>query len=139
MYDVTYGHSLVNPKRLENNSVITALKRKLHSKTYNRLIKTIDEAVDAEVDEGDGKLVWTKSGKMFGHKSIRPKKDVDHLWDSIISIVGDDEMCLIALGTLLRWRMSLRPEQWLVYRRETETIGLRTGRPIHVSEYWISN
>jgi len=137
LYDVTYKPRAVNPEKLEDSEVIATLRRKLHPTTFKRIIKTVDEAVDSIDPSASTRLIWTKAGALFGRNSERPKKHVEHLWDNVIKSVGDNRMCLIGVGSLLRWRISLREETWLVYKRETEIIDEITGRVVPVSEYWI--
>ena len=137
LYDVTHEDTLVDPKIAEEYEHIQALRRKLHPATYDRVWKTVREAVDSVRPSSLSKLVWTKMAALFGELSGRPKRDVDHLWDAVVSAVGDDKECLIAVGALLRAVIAERAEIWLVYRRETGDVDPFTGKKITVSEYWI--
>jgi len=49
------------------------------------------------------------------------------------------ELQLKFVGGLVRWRISLREEMWLVYRRESDRENRFTGKVIRVSEYWVNN
>lgn len=139
LHDVTHGKEcLVDPDRLETNPFIEALKRKLPKQTFCRLLTTVDEAIEHSI-QGEEKLTWTKAGALFGHHSLEPKYRVEHLWEKIKSIVGDGKECLKTVGALLRWRMALREEDWLVYRRDIEEWDEDTGDEIRISEYWIRN
>jgi len=138
LYDVTYKkNKLIDPGESGSFEVIDAIRRKRSMNTFNRIKKTIDEAVDSVEPSKKSRLVWTKAGALFGPGSLQPHKNVEHLWENIIKSVGNDRMCLIALGSLLRWRISKRPEKWLVYRRESDVVDAATGKTIKISEYWI--
>jgi len=137
LHDVTHGSEyLVAPGTLSVNPFIEALRRKLPKQSFQRLLTTIDEAIENSIKE-HGQLTWTKAGALFGHHSMEPKYRIDHLWDKVIGIVGDGKECLKTVGALLRWRMSIREEDWLVYRRETDGEDEDTGDTIRISEYWI--
>jgi hypothetical protein len=140
LYDVTYGEPrLIKPEDVEKIDFLQALKRKLHPASWLRIIQTVDEGVEATAKDIGSKLIWTKTGALFGNHSNRPKKDVDHLWEKVISIVGDGKECLKSVGALLLWRVALRPEEyWLVYRQETSRIDPDTNKIISVAEYWIN-
>jgi hypothetical protein len=137
LHDVTHGNEyLVAPGTMDANPFIEALRRKLPPASFQRLLKTVDEAIENSI-QGHGQLTWTKAGALFGHHSMEPKHRVDHLWEKVIAIVGEGKECLKTVGALLRWRMSIREEDWLVYRRETEGEDEDTGEVIRISEYWI--
>lgn len=139
LHDVTWGsEQLVVPDDLEFNDFIAALRRRLHPKTFKRLIDTVDEAIENSV-KSHGQLTWTKAGALFGHHSMEPQYRVGHLWDNVIGVVGNGKECLKTVGALLRWRMALRDEEWLVFRRDTEGFDEDTGDTIRISEYWIRN
>jgi hypothetical protein len=135
--DVTNKPSKVKPSDAESYDVIQAVKRKIPSQSWDRIVETVDEAIESSIQDS-GKLTWTKTGVLFGHGSLQPKRHVDHLWDNVIKAVGDDKNCLMAVGGLLRWRISVRKETWLVYRRETGDVDPISGKNITVSEYWIN-
>lgn len=140
LYDVTFTNPrLVNPIDAENYDVIQAVKRKRQANTWSRMVQTVDEAIDWAEQTGAHRLIWTRSAALFGHGSLQPKARVDHLWDNVIAAVGGDVTCLKAVGGLLRWRISLRTDTWLVYRKDTDEKDPTTGKLITVSEYWINN
>jgi len=142
LQDVTYGSpSFVDSNDMEKLPHIQALQRNLHQKRFARMIKTIDDAVVSIIKTGGqlttSDLTWTKAGALFGHNSLHPKRHVDHLWASIAQVTGYTKEALKALGSLLRWRISLREENWLLFRRDTGNIDPDTGKEITISEYWI--
>ncbi|MBD3404686.1 MAG: hypothetical protein GF411_00965 [Candidatus Lokiarchaeota archaeon] len=145
LLDVTYGDPcLVEPDYVENLKLIQALKIKMNGRRFNRIIKTIDEAVDSIVKHPNGKITtdglsWAKTGSLFGHQSMQPKKRVDHLWSSVARITGYTKELLMAVGSLLRWRIALRDEMWLLYRRDTDLTDPDTNKVVTVSEYWITD
>ena len=138
LYDVTTPKvSLVKTKDAENYEVIQAVPRKTHPLTWARIVKTVDDAIDDATMSWDQKLVWTKSAALFGYESVGPKRHIDHLWEHVQNAVGQDKECLMAVGGLLRWRISGRSEQWIVYRQDSGKTDPLTGKKITISEYWI--
>lgn len=140
LYDVTNANEvLVRPSDAESYEVLQAVKRKTLKVTFDKITRTVDQAVDSVKPTNKSKLIWTRSAALFGHGSMQPKANVDHVWDNVIAAVGDDKQCLRAVGGLLRWRISLRDETWLVYRRKDVNGRLDpdTGKVISISEYWI--
>lgn len=142
LYDVTFKDTFIDPTKAETSEHIQAVKRyytedKRSEKTFDKIIRILDEAIDSVKPSASSKLVWTKTGALFGHNSPRPLKDVEYVWEKVIGSVGDDKNCLIAMGALFRWRISLRPETWLAYRQDSEDVDPTTGRKILISTYWI--
>lgn len=140
LFDVTNPRPvLVKPNQAYSFEFIQAMVRKLNQKTFDRMVQTVDEAVDSQKPSARSRLVWTRSAALFGRGSLQPRKHVDHLWENAEQATGPGEFCLQAVGGLLRWRISRRDETWLVFRRETGEINPITGKKITVSEYWIDN
>lgn len=86
----------------------------------------------------------------MGYDSPLPHKDVLHVWESaeiaFQSLLPNhrtdphaEEHQLKFVGGLLRWRISLQPDIWLVYRRPSGNFNRFTGKEITVSEYWVNN
>lgn len=141
MFDITYGKPRrIDPNKEESrNPYLLALKRKLHPKTYDRIVKTCEDAIEEIVASSpDGKLIWTKTGALVGHNSVTAHKHVEHFWESIVKAVGPDKACLKAAGSLVRLVIARRSEKWLCYRRESGHVDSDTGRDILISEYWIN-
>lgn len=138
LYDVTKRPVKVSTKDAENFEVLVKLKKKLPEATFNKLVRTVDQAIDSVKPSESSKLVWTRSSALFGHGSSQPHKSIEHLWEKVESIFGQDKYSLIAVGGLLRWRISIRKENWLVYRRDSDTLDPITGKLITISEYWIN-
>lgn len=138
LYDVTKPRvSLVRPDNAENYVVLQKLKSELNPITFDRMVRTVDEAIDSCQPSATTRLVWTRASALFGYGTVRPHKHIEHLWKNIESIVGPEVLALKAVGGLLRWRISLRPEKWLVYRRDSEQRD-ELGKLITISEYWIN-
>lgn len=139
LYNVTFGDGrIITPTKIERSDTLKALRRELPKNTFERLVKTVDEAVSSVKPSKSSRLVWTKAGALFGHHSEQPKCWVDHLWEKVIAVVGDGRLCLITVGTLLLWRVSLRDEMWLVYNRDSGITDDVTGKMIRISEYWVN-
>jgi len=137
LFDVTFKDVKIEPTDAETSKHIAAVKRFYPAVTFNKIIRILDEAIDSVKPSASSKLVWTKTGALFGHNSPRPLRDVEYVWEKVIGAVGDDKNCLIAMGALFRWRISLRPETWLAYRQDSENVDPDTGRKILISTYWI--
>jgi len=139
LYDVTYTDDYeVLPEHLEETELFVSLQAKLHGATWERVVKTVEEAVENAASD-KSKLVWTRAGALFGYKSPEPTKNVNHLWDNVIAIMGDGKLCLMTVGTLLRWVISKRDETWLAFSSEIEEVDEDTGKKIRVSQYWIDD
>ena len=122
LYDVTNKPTTVKPKDAESFEVLLKLKKKLPQVTFDKLVRTVDQAIDSVKPSETSRLVWTRSSALFGHGSSQPHKSIEHLWGSVETIFGQDKYSLIAVGGLLRWRISIRKENWLVYRRDSDTL-----------------
>lgn len=135
--DVTYDENYeMDPEDLKNCIWIQLLRQRLRPNSFKRLVKTTDEAIETTISP-DGKLTWTKTGVLFGYSSLQPKKHIDLAWDRVKQAVGDGKECLLTMGSLVRWRIAVREEPWLLYCRETDSFDPDTGKKIHISEYWI--
>lgn len=141
LYDVTFEDMWVDPLKAESSEHIQAVERfyKSSPRTFPKIIQILDDAVSSLRPSASSKLVWTKTGALLGNSSPRPHRDVEYVWDKVVGAVGDDKECLIAMGSLLRWRISLRPEIWLVFRQESDNVNKDTGKRIRISNYWIDS
>lgn len=139
LFDVTFKDYYVNPKKAESSKHILAVKNHYDYSpmTFPKILRIIDEAIESVKPSKSTKLVWTKTGALFGRSSERPLRDVEYVWEKVIGAVGDDKNCLIAMGALFRWRISLREEKWLAYRQDSEMVDPLTGQHILISTYWI--
>jgi hypothetical protein len=138
LYDITNKPTLVKPEDAESYEVIKVVLKNTYAQSWDRIIKTVDDAISGVKPSESSQLVWTRSAALFGHNSLQPKKHIDHIWDHVIAAVGDDKNCLKAVGGLLRWRISLRPEMWLTVRQETGGLDPDTGKQITASSYWVN-
>jgi hypothetical protein len=128
---------------VEESDYVQAVKRKVNPITFNRMIKTLDAAVDWAVQNPSliNRLVWCSAGSLLGYHTLQPKKHIDHLWEKIIAAVGDSTPCLKAMGTMLKWRIAVRAanETWLMYSQETDRIDQITGKKIYTNTYWVDS
>ncbi len=142
LFNVNGGHKnayLIDPVDVEDSEYIAACKRNLNTRRFERVVKTVDEAIDFVVTNNLGKLIWTKAGASFGRRSKNPTDRINHLWDAVTEAVGDGKECLITIGCFLRWRIALRPETWLLWVEETDDLDPDTGAKIKVSQYWVDD
>lgn len=139
LYDITNKVDKVEPNKAANYAALVKLKNSLHTATFDRVIKTVDEAITSCRPSESSALVWTRSAALFGESSKQPHKHISHLWENVEAVVGRGKYTLKAVGGLLRWRISLQPDTWLVFRRDSDDLDLETGKLITISEYWINN
>jgi hypothetical protein len=146
LIEVTYKPDrLINPDDAANYDQIQAVATKLPV-DFVKAVKTVDAGVLWAKTKGGGQFVWTKAAAMFGHTSpfyAQYKSEVDHLWTTVISAVGDGTNCVKCVGGLLRWRIALDPDDsgdiWLLWKKLTDDDDPITGRKISISEYFIKN
>ena len=154
LFDVTHGiPKLVKPENAESYEILGTAARVLLKLRFEKDQRIVDQALQktVEVAQKNDKLVFMKTGILAGHKSLTPHADVIHLWASAEEVypsrhlrIGSNdelqaqEMQKKFIGGMVRWRTSLRPETWLVYRRETDSRNKFTDKIIRVSEYWIN-
>ena len=144
LVNVSYTRDeLIDSTNEEGSDLIRLLKKRVPSVTFNKMVRIVSEGIASVRPSKSSQLVWTKSAVLFGHKSMRPKCEVDYLWDKIIGAVGDDKECLFVLGALVRWQTAVHAEKtrdiWLMYRQETGGVDPITGKTIHENHYWIDN
>jgi hypothetical protein len=151
LYDVTNKEQLVHPHDAASYDILVKARSVVGQRRFDKDIDIIDQALDELVERcsAENKLVFTKAGFLVGHSSALPHVDVEHVWKTaelaypthLLTGRSYDyaaELQLKLIGGLVRWRISLRPEQhWLVYRRPAGTFNKYTGKEITISEYWI--
>jgi len=153
LYDVTTRDYLVDPEDAENYDVLQHAMSVINTQRFAKDVRIIDQALQASVKAANknNKLVFTKAGILVGHASVTPHADVNHVWESaeiayptlLPGMKSKDrehagEMQLKFIGGMTRWRISVRPETWLAYRRDSGKFNQFTGKEIKVSEYWVN-
>ena len=144
LYNITYGKPKVyRAEDIEEFEYIQAIMNKMHAKTFDKILRTIDEAIADTAKTRDGKLVWTKTGALLGFSSDQPHKDIEHLWAKVAELMGDGKELLKCVGSLVLWRIALRAEScgetWLWFQQDSDTYDKDTGKKIKISTYWINN
>jgi len=151
LYDVTHKDVLVKPSDASNYDLLVKAREMIGTLRFNKDIQIFDSAIDKVVSQATdkNKLIFTKAGFIVGHQStVLVVKDQRHVWDSAdlafpCHLDGNRidehaaETQLKFVGGMMRWRISLRDETWLVYRRPSGTYNKLTGKEITVSEYWV--
>lgn len=139
-YDTRHGFRLIDPSEVEKWDILQKAVRVLHPATWAKIIRTVDSAIISLKPSLKSKLVWTKSGAIFGHKSSQPLEAIDHVWEHSKKMFGPTaKENLLFVGSLLYWRISLRGDQWFSYPNEKGTTDPLTGREITERGYWINN
>ena len=138
--DVSHGERDVDPDKVEQMDLIRAVQNHLPKRTYDKIIRTFDNAVNSTADNHQN-LVWTTAGCLFGYGSKQPHADINHAWEKIIGIVGPDKFCKMTVGAILQWRIAIRArntnENWYCYKIESDELDPETDKPITRTEYWI--
>jgi hypothetical protein len=128
---------------LERGKHIAKLRNSLHPRTFDKICRTIDDAIEDIVATKSAKLIWLNTGSLVGNRASLPHGSHQHLWEAIYKLFPDNtdpvavKHQLITVGALIKWRVTLRPEDWLVHYRETNKTDPVTGEYISASEYWI--
>lgn len=140
LYNVTSKpDKLVVPADCENYDAIQKLIKNMHESSLKANLKFIDECIVGLQPSKSSSLTYTRTGILFGHSSHQNKMKVERLWERVIEIVGDGPECLITVGALLRWRISLDSNTWLLWTEYTDELDDKTGKRIQISHYWIDN
>lgn len=133
----------LHASKLEAGDHIAKLREGLHSKTFDKICETIDEAIEDVVSKTGSRLVWLNTGSLVGDRANLPHASHQHLWDAVYKLFpgNDDPVAVkhrrITVGALIKWRVARRSEDWLVHYGETNKTDIVTGDLIKVSEYWI--
>jgi hypothetical protein len=107
--------------------------------TVNKVCRIIDNALGSIPPGAQSKLIWTRMSAIAGKTTLLMSKgDNEWLWD-LCNGLFQPEFAQIAIGGILRWRISTRDETWLLYVRETGDIDPMSLKKITISEYWIDD
>ncbi len=141
LYDFDLFLRKITSKDTENYDRIVRGKKLLHTKTFNKMINTIDFAVDDLQPSESSKLIWTKTAALVGHSSKLPTRDTSHLWDNAFAIFQDQKLTNQFVGGMVRWRISIRKDhQWFCARDILkDRFDQETGKPIQVATYWVND
>jgi len=134
---------LLAVSKIEQGDHIRHSRQSLDPRTFDKICRTIDDAIEAVVTKKSPRLVWLNAGSLVGGRSAVPHGAHEHLWDAACKMFpGDSDPVAvkarrITVGSFIKWRIALRPERWLVHYRETDKRDIVSGELIHASEYWI--
>jgi hypothetical protein len=137
------GGKHLNASKVEKGDHIQHAKENLDARTFDKICRTIDEAIEDAVNQKTPRLVWLNTGSLVGDRASMPHASHHHLWDAVHALFpsATDPVAVkaqrITVGSLIKWRIALRPEGWLVHYRETDKTDIVSGETISTSEYWI--
>lgn len=133
--------SVYNPADIEAWDVLCKAKRDLPRNTWDKTLRTMDNAVASLQPSVRSRLIWTKCGALMGRQSDQPLEAVDHLWRKAEKVFGPSKFSLMFVGSLLFWRISLRSDQWFTVSQPHPhgAIDHETGEVIKERHYWINN
>ena len=83
LYDVTFKDNLIKPETAETSQHINVIRNFYPTVTFDKILRILDEAIDSVKPSATSKLVWTKTGALFGRNSARPLRDVDYVWEKV--------------------------------------------------------
>lgn len=117
---------------------------RIHPKTFQKMIETVDSALLNLKPSESSQLTWTMCGALLGYNSAEPTKSTNHLWEkSFEAFRGHVKSSNIFVGCLVRWRIAelahSKGDTWLTMKQETGGIDIDTGDPITRACYWINN
>lgn len=141
--DIHRGMREISSEAIENSDLIKSLKRNLDNRSFDKIVRILDEAIEVIAQKKDSIYVpWGCVGSMFGDSSNLLKHgDVEYLWEKIIKIMGPERFCMMTIGSLLMWRVAFRAEEtdenWLATKTEYEEFDLETNQRISRYEYFI--
>lgn len=139
LYDLDQGCRKVTKTAAENNEYLEQAKKRLDSRTFNKMVQTVDEELRKLKPSQSSQLTWAKCAALLGYSSSAPTRNTNHLWNNAFhAFRGHQKSTNIFVGSLVRWRISLLPEKWLCMRDERNELDPDTGKPIKVSAYWIN-
>ena len=141
MYAV-HGGYYISPESCEQSEWIQAFKRKEDPRTFDKVVRTLDAAIEMEVNDSQNKcrITFTKTGAAVGFNSKQPANDVNHAWDAVLATMGTGRPAIFTMGALYKWRIAVRTEKyWLMRKEETGAVDPLTGEPIVAAEYFISD
>lgn len=137
------GGKRLHASKLEKGDHVVKLRSGLPAKTFEKLCRTIDEAIEEVVSSKSERLVWLNTGSLVGDRANVPHASHRHLWESVQKLFPSETDPVqvkhrrITVGSLIKWRVALRPEDWLVHYRETNKTDIVSGDLIKASEFWI--
>jgi len=133
LYDLDRGAQEIESKELYKKYVKPVADR-LPKVTFDKMIKTVDAALNTLKPSQSSKLVWTKCAALCGYSSDLKVKDANHLWEAAQKATTfDPDGCNKFVGSLIFWRISMRSERWL----STKTQDVEGVHPYRT--YWIND
>lgn len=140
LYDIENHVRPVKSKTVEEQEALSSLLKNSDPRTLDKMIRTLDAAIDNEVKESNKRLrlTWTKTGALVGFNSKESCAEVNHFWKAAEKVMGDGRPLVFAVGLFVKWRISQRDETWLTNKKETGHYDPIDGNEIKVAQYWIN-
>jgi len=140
LYDLDYGAKLVKTSDSENYDLLQIGKGRLDPRTFEKMVRTIDESIANNKPSESSKLTWANCASLIGYNSKEPTNNTNHLWDyASKTFRGHQKSTNMFVGGLVRWRISILKDTWLCMRDIKDEIDIDTGKNIKVATYWINN
>lgn len=142
LQEATSGKRL-NAKKLAESDHVKEARARLPPRTFEKICNTLDEAIEELVNKKSARFVWMNTGSLVGDRADMSHASHHHLWEAVFKLFPQetDPVAIkhrrITVGALIKWRVALRPEDWLVYPRETAKTDIVSGDTIYANEYWI--
>jgi hypothetical protein len=138
LWDFEQGLRLQDPKELEQLPYVQTFFKK-SSRVADKAIRTLDTAISEKKPSKASRLIWTRCADIAGNGSRIPSVDLNHLWDAIKRAAGSgDRECGMCLGSIIKWRVSLRDEKWFCNKNDTPWTDPVTGKIVYWTGYWLN-
>lgn len=145
LYNQAQGGRLVDPVKTGplHSIPVSRIQQFYKSKpqSFDKMVRTISEAIRNEKPSKSSQLVWTRIAKMFGEGSQNPHSDVELLWERVGAVFGHDKKWTgIGVGSLMYWQTACVPDNiWLCDKVETGGYDYQDEKDITYMMYWIDN
>ena len=142
--NLEHGGKEVNPVKLEKSKLMKALKRASPGVTWDKILLTVDRALDLAIFNGETSagtnLVWCCTGSLLGHSSPAPHADMTYLHDKISKLAGGGRLSTMTAGVLVQWRIANRAaemhEEWYCSKVDTNTWDEELQGYVYYYQYW---
>lgn len=148
LIDITNKITPVRSEDAERYELLQSSKKQLGSNRFSKCCRIIDYELDKlyRLGQTKRKMVFTKHGFTSENYINEPSEDIPYIWECAELVYpshNNDEIAADVqrkfVGGLVRWRISLRKETWLVYRQPSGKYRKHNGKEILVSKYWVDN
>jgi len=118
LYDLERGGGIIIPEDFFTKYV-EQFANQLASKTFKKICDTFDQELDSLKPAKKSQLTWTRCGAMIGFKGSASGERINHMWEFASRAAKQHpDTTNKFVGSILMWRISLRPEKWLTQKTQ---------------------